>query len=75
LSGTGTFAVREGLKQPGFRYSPDKRSWYWRAESDRSSNEKPVPIEMIRTKYGSNEVGLKKWQQKKMFLCIFFFLR
>ena len=58
LSGT-TFTVREGLKQLGFRYSPDKKSWYWRAEADRSSNTKPVPIEMIREKYGSNEVVLK----------------
>ena len=58
LSGA-TFAVKEGLKQLGFRYSPDKKSWYWRAEADRSSNTKPVPIERIREKYGSNEVVLK----------------
>ena len=59
LSGTETFAVREGLKQLGLRHSPDKRSRYWRAEADLSSNEKPVPIDLIRTKYGSKEVALK----------------
>jgi hypothetical protein len=57
LSGS-TFAVREGLKQLGFRYSPDKKSWYWRAEADRSSNTKPIPLEMIREKYGANVVAL-----------------
>ena len=54
-----TFAVRDVLKSLDFRYSPDKKSWFWRAEEDKSSNEKPVPIELIRTKYGSNEVVLK----------------
>jgi len=58
LSGA-TFAVKEGLKQLGFRYSPDKKSWYWRAEADRSSNTKPIPLEMIRSKYGTAEVALR----------------
>ena len=58
LSGS-TFAVREALKQLDFKYSPDKKSWYWRAEEDRSSNEKPVPIEMIREKFGSQQVALR----------------
>lgn len=57
LSGA-TFAVKEALKQSGFRYSPDKKSWYRRSEEDRSSNEKPVPIEMIREKFGSQQVAL-----------------
>lgn len=58
LSGA-TFAVRESLKQLGFRYSPDKKSWYWRAEADKSSNTNPMPFEMIREKYGANVVALK----------------
>jgi hypothetical protein len=57
LSGA-TFAVKEALKQLGFRYSPDKKSWYWRSEEDRSSNEKPIPIDMIREKYGASVVAL-----------------
>lgn len=51
-----TFTVKEGLKQLGFRYSANKQSWYWRSDEDRSTNSKPVPIELIRKKYGSNEV-------------------
>lgn len=58
LSGT-TFEVKEALKQLGFRYSPDKKSWYWRNEADRSSNEKPIPLDMIREKYGTNVVALR----------------
>ena len=58
LSGA-TFAVKEGLKQLGFRYSPDKKSWYWRSEEDRSSNEKPIPLDLIREKYGVSEISLR----------------
>ena len=57
LSGA-TFAVKEALKELGFRYSPDKKSWYWRSDEDRSTNEKPIPLEMIREKYGTNLVAL-----------------
>lgn len=53
-----TFAVKEALKELGFRYSPDKKSWYWRSESDRSSNEKPIPLDMIKEKYGASLVAL-----------------
>jgi hypothetical protein len=59
LSGAGTFAIKEGLKQLGFRYSVNKKSFYWRSDEDRSANSKPVPIELIRKKYGSNEVALR----------------
>lgn len=57
LSGK-SFGVKEALKQLGFRYSPDKKSWYWRSEADRSSNEKPIPLDMIREKFGSQPVIL-----------------
>lgn len=57
LSGA-TFAEKEALKVLGFRYSPDKKSWYWRSEDDRSSNEKPIPLEIIREKYGASVVAL-----------------
>ena len=57
LSGA-TFAVKEALKELGFRYSPDKKSWYWRSDEDRSTNEKPIPLEMIREKFGSQQVAL-----------------
>jgi hypothetical protein len=58
LSGA-TFGVKEALKELGFRYSPDKKSWYWRSEEDRSTNEKPIPFEMIKEKFGSHPVALR----------------
>jgi|OpeIllAssembly_1097287.scaffolds.fasta_scaffold42435_1 hypothetical protein len=58
LSGS-TFGVKEALKELGFRYSPDKKSWYWRSEEDRSSNEKPIPLDLIREKYGVSEISLR----------------
>jgi hypothetical protein len=58
LSGA-PLAVKEALKELGFRYSPDKKSWYWRSEDDRSTNEKPIPLEMIKEKYGVNVVALR----------------
>ena len=57
LSGA-TFAVKDVLKALDFRYSPDKKSWYWRSDENRSSNEKPIPLELIREKYGTNVVAL-----------------
>jgi hypothetical protein len=58
LSGA-TFTVKEALKELGFRYSPDKKSWYFRNEADRSSNSKPIPLDMIREKFGSQQVALR----------------
>jgi hypothetical protein len=58
LSGA-TFAVKESLKELGFKYSPDKRSWYWRNEEDKSSNEKPISLVMIREKFGSHQIALQ----------------
>jgi hypothetical protein len=51
--------VKEDLKQLGFRYPPDKKSWYWRSEEDQSSNEKPIPLDMIREKFGSQQIALR----------------
>jgi hypothetical protein len=56
ITGT-TFGVKEALKELGFRYSPDKKSWYWRNEADRSSNEKPIPLVMIREKFEIQQVA------------------
>ena len=58
LSGA-TFPVREALKQLDFKYSPDKKSWYRRAEEDWSSNEKPIPLDTIREKFGSQQIALR----------------
>ena len=54
-----TFEVRDALKEMGFRYSSDKKSWYWRDDEKRiSGKHDPLPFNEIRSKYGSREVIL-----------------
>jgi hypothetical protein len=50
--------VIESLKELGFKYSPNKHSWYRRNEEDKSANEKPISLDMIREKFGSQQVAL-----------------
>ena len=55
-----TFQIKDTLKELGFRYSANKLSWYYRRQDDhRSGNQKPVPFEFIKEKYGSKEVALR----------------
>lgn len=54
-----TYQVKDALKELGFRYSANKLSWYYRQDDHRSSNQAPVPLEMIREKYGVTEVALR----------------
>jgi hypothetical protein len=53
-----TYPVKEALKELGFRYSSNKLCWYYRQDENRSSNQKPVPFEIIKEKYGSKEISL-----------------
>lgn len=54
-----TYQVKDALKKLGFRYSANKLSWYYRQEDHRSGNQEPIPLEMIREKYGTSEVALR----------------
>jgi hypothetical protein len=53
-----TFSVKDVLKELGFRYSANKLSWYYRQNDHRSSNQAPIPLGMIREKYGTNVVSI-----------------
>ncbi|MBN1187336.1 MAG: hypothetical protein JXB49_33975 [Bacteroidales bacterium] len=53
-----TFPVKDTLKDLGFRFSANKLCWYYRQDEHRSSNQKPVPFELIKEKYGSKEIAL-----------------
>ena len=59
-----TYLVKDTLKELGFRYSANKLSWYYRqfdpklGIDHRSSNQEPIPLEMIREKFGTNVVAL-----------------
>ena len=53
------FDVRDALKELGFRYSSDKKSWYWRADEKKITiAHEPLSFDLIREKYGSKEVIL-----------------
>jgi hypothetical protein len=54
-----TFQVKDTLKELGFRYSANKLCWYYRQSDYRSGNQEPIPLEMIREKYGTSEVALR----------------
>ena len=53
-----TYQVKDILKELGFRYSANKLSWYYRQEDDRSPNQEPIPLDLIREKYGSSVVAI-----------------
>lgn len=54
-----TYPIRNTLKNLGFRYSSNKLSYYYRQEDYRSSTQKPIPMDLIREKFGTSEVVLK----------------
>jgi hypothetical protein len=49
---------KEALKAMGCRYAPKKKRWYWRSpdQAQKRKRRKPVPMEKIRSKYGSQDV-------------------
>jgi len=58
LSGN-TIAYKEELKRLGFYFAPKKAMWYWRPKSFKSSHTKPMEMDYIRSKYGSDIVNKK----------------
>jgi DNA repair protein RadC len=53
-----TFQVKDTLKELGFRYSPNKRCFYYRQSNHRSGNQEPLAFETIRELYGSSIVSM-----------------
>lgn len=49
-----SFQVKDVLKSLGFRYSGNKKAWYFRDESQKSDNKDPISLDMIRMKYGTS---------------------
>ena len=58
LSGRNVQSRYKDLKDLGFRYAKNKKAYYWRPESAKSSNQEPMPMAFIREKYGTNKVAL-----------------
>ena len=57
-----TYPVKESLKAAGFKFSKNKKAWYWHA-GEYTRRGKKVSLDYIRTKYGSETV--KKSQEEK----------
>jgi len=53
LSGK-TFGYKDQLKNLGFFFAGEKKLWYWRPNDYKSMNRKPLEMEQIRNKYGSD---------------------
>jgi hypothetical protein len=49
-----TWKYKDQLKELGLNFAPDKRLWYWRPSDERSGNAHPIPIDLIREKYGTD---------------------
>ena len=49
-----TYEHRELLKELGYRYSNNKKCWYWRPYSEASKATKPTSMDYIRETYGSD---------------------
>jgi curved DNA-binding protein CbpA len=51
-----TYVHRKHLKECGFFFAPNKQMWYWRPVDYSSANRNPLPMEKIRSIYGSDSV-------------------
>lgn len=54
--GGSTYQYRKELKELGFKWSNNKKLWYWTFESYRKKSKKILSIDDIRSYYGSTEV-------------------
>lgn len=55
--GGNTYAIKESLKELGFKWSSDKKKWYWCAYVDQLKKRKPTKtMEQIRNTYGSKKL-------------------
>lgn len=59
LSGN-TYACKKELKELGFRWTSQKKMWYWHSEVFRKRSRKTLSIDEIRGYYGSTRVEPEK---------------
>lgn len=51
-----TYQYRKDLKDLGFKFAGQKKSWYWHSEAFRKRSRKKLSMDDIRNYYGSTEV-------------------
>lgn len=57
-----TYPVKESLKAAGFKFSKNKKAWYWHS-GEYTRRGKKVSLDHIRNKYGSETV--KEYREEK----------
>ena len=60
--GPDTRAIKNQLKELGFRWAPKKEKWHWGTSTHKTT--KPMDMEFIRLKYGSTIYNSSKEEQK-----------
>lgn len=51
-----SYNYRKYLKEFGFKYSPNKKAWYYHTEAFRKQSKKKLSLDAIRNYYGSTRV-------------------
>ena len=52
-----TRQYKDYFKSIGFWWARKKAAWYWRPPNAKSHNRRPVPLDQIRSRYGSVNIG------------------
>lgn len=52
-----TYAYKKELKEIGFKWTSQKKQWYWHSEIFRKKSHKTLSMEDIRNYYGSTKVN------------------
>lgn len=55
-NGSETYRYRNELKQAGFRFSGNRRSWYWRSEDGKKKGKSKKTMEELRQYYGNQKI-------------------
>jgi hypothetical protein len=55
-----TFAVKDSLKEVGFKFAKKKKMWYFRSMKYKSKNRRSWNIDKIRDKHGSKKVKTER---------------
>lgn len=60
-----TYQYKTALKELGFKFAGQKKSWYWHSEAFRKKSKKALSMNDIRSYYGSTEVQTEETQKLK----------
>ena len=62
----GGYEYRSLLKEIGFRYAPKKKCWCWHHGEYSRRHKREIPLDEIRAKYGTQNVGWGNHYQQRI---------